>query len=106
MLKSSWWRQMRVRIVLLVLFAVGMAEGKAEKAAPPTPSTATVTTQPPKTMPRRNFIDLRHIPFACGDSACSVDIAGLNVIACDTEGCRSLTDIIVSTGPVLRLPNK
>lgn len=60
-------------------------------------------TKPVVTAPRRNFLDLRNIQFFCGDAGCASDITPLHITACDVDGCRVLTDIVVSTGPVLRV---
>lgn len=98
-------------LLLITVFVCG-AIGASERVAPPpavanaTASTGTnaqgassgrVSNEVP-----HNILDLRRAVFRCNDSGCIVSIANMNVIACAPDGCKTLTDIMISSGTIAR----
>ena len=58
--------------------------------------------EPKPEAPKRNVLDIRQAQFFCSDQACGIDVSQLGLIGCSVNGCALVTDIVVSTGPVLR----
>lgn len=48
-----------------------------------------------------NWLDLRQETFACNDKGCALPVRGI-LLGCNVQGCRPITDIIVTPGPVNR----
>jgi hypothetical protein len=89
-------------LVLALISTVALAGTVEAKKTKPKPSKEPAAPQAPK----RNFLDLRQAQFFCNDSACAVDLVPLNLIGCSVNGCASITDLIVSTGPMTRAPQQ
>jgi len=57
---------------------------------------------PPPEAPTRNWLNLKDAVFTCSKDACAIDVTSLNLVSCNVQGCKSVTDIVMPTGPVLR----
>jgi hypothetical protein len=88
----------RLPVLILILVLVASAAEARKK-----PKQSRGTAAPDQVDgPRRNFLNLRDATWSCGEQGCAVDVTSLGLIACNPNGCGSITDVIVSTGPVLR----
>ena len=67
-----------------------------------TPVLAKKKEEPAPAAPRRNYMDLRGAQIFCTKDGCALDISQSGIIACNVDGCRQLTDVVVSVGPVNR----
>ena len=95
---------MDTKIVRAVTFAVWLALFAVAVSLVPAAAKERKDAKKAEAAPAEvgNFLDLRQQMFICGENGCAMPVQGI-LLGCNLQGCRPITDIIVSSGPVRRV---